>query len=75
MVKRHGLCKFTIEQEQQICQQYVTRNPENIWEGTPTIARRWGTSASIINHILKAYNIPKRTISQAITEPLYRISN
>lgn len=57
--KRNVLCKFTIEQEKEICNRYI------VGESTGSLAKEFVTTSTTIHRILKAYNISCRTLSEA----------
>lgn len=57
--KRYSFCSFTIEQEKQICEEYING------EGTTILAKKYNSNPSTIYNILKVYNIKRRTLSEA----------
>lgn len=57
--KRYTCCKFTITEEKQIIQEYQSGL------SMASLGKKWGCSLSTIKNILKAYQIPSRTLSQA----------
>nr|DAE40994.1 MAG TPA: homing endonuclease [Herelleviridae sp.] len=57
--KRHTCCKFTIIEEKQIIQEYQSGF------SMASLGKKWGCSLSTIQNVLKAYQIPARTLSQA----------
>lgn len=59
MEKRKRQCKFTIEQEKQIIQQYKDGS------SLRQLGTKWGCNASTISRILKAYKMNARTLSAA----------
>lgn len=59
-MKRYSYCKFTIEEEQQIIEDYV-----NGVGGGTVLGRKYGCSPDTITNILKAYNIPRRSLREA----------
>lgn len=60
-MKRNNQCYFDIETEKQICDDYLSK------EGGATYLKNkyCAPSTSTIYQILKAYNIPRRTLSEA----------
>ena len=59
MNKRYPYCKFTIEEEQKIIEEY------NSGKSMAKLGKQYGCDPSTIGNILKAYNCPSRTLSQA----------
>lgn len=57
--KRFSYCKFTIDEEKQIIEEYQKG------KSMARIAKKWECSAPTIGQILKAYNKSSRTLSQA----------
>lgn len=61
MAKRNPQCYFDIKVEEQICQDYIAKVG-----GATALAKKYGApSVSTIYRILKAYNIPRRSLSEA----------
>ena len=59
MEKRFLCCKFTIEEEKQIIEEYKQGNSMAV------LGRKWQCNPSTIKNILKAYNESGRTLSEA----------
>lgn len=59
MEKRNRQCKFTIEQEKQIIQQYKDGS------SLAQVGSKWGCHLSTVSNILKAYKVETRTLSEA----------
>ena len=60
-IKRNSQCFFDIETEKQICLDYI-----NAEGGATYLKNKYGAnSVSTIYSILKAYNIPRRNLSEA----------
>lgn len=59
MKKRNKQCKFTIEQEKQIIQQYKDGSSFG------QLGSKWGCDPSTVSNILKAYKVNARTLSEA----------
>lgn len=59
MEKRFSYCKFTIEEEKQIINEYQYGN------SMAQIGKKWSCDPSTVKNILKAYNINSRTLSEA----------
>ena len=57
--KRYSYCKFTIEEEQQIINDYLQGS------SMAAVGRKWNCDPSTVKNILKAYNIQSRNLSQA----------
>lgn len=69
MNKRYPYCKFTIEQEQKIIEEYNNGNSMS------KLGAWYNCDPSTIKNILKAYNVPSRTLSQARRNALgYKIN-
>ena len=52
---------FTVDQEKQIVQEYLTRLPDGTWPGTPVLARKWGCSAATIQKTLRRQRVSLRS--------------
>lgn len=59
MEKRFSYCKFTIEEEKQIIQDY------QFGLSMAAVGKKWKCDPSTVKNILKAYNINSRTLSEA----------
>ena len=57
--KRFSYCKFTIEEEKEIIQQYQEG------KSMAALGRAWGCDPSTIKNIMKAYGVSGRTLSEA----------
>lgn len=58
-MKRHPSCRFTIEQEQQIIQKYLDGS------STHMLSKEYSCDSSTIGNILKANQVPRRSLSEA----------
>ena len=57
--KRFPCCRFTIEEEKQIIQDYQSGL------SLAKVGKKWNCNSTTIQNVLKAYEIPRRTLSQA----------
>ena len=57
--KRFSSCKFTIEEEKIIIEEYLNGI------GTTTLGKKWNCNSTTIYNILKYYNIPRRSFKEA----------
>lgn len=64
--KRNKNCKLTIKQEKELCQKYV----DGI--GSTELSKEYDIHPTSVNNILKAYNIPRRTLKEARNNYLKR---
>lgn len=67
--RRFPDCKFTIKEEKEICEKYT--NGRSAY----SLSKEYGASVGTITRILRTYEIPQRTLSQARNNFLKRTLN